>query len=145
MASAAAGSTPSDGQSLAHAVQVASVSSLMLPAGSFSVTCKNASMYGKKMHDLHMAGFCTKSDAVVRFRSSDGKVAVGDLLVGVGKYVSVSKAQELIFNWIDTKHHFLNDLESIEVDKELMQKKVGTFLNYFENLYGDPSRDLSTK
>jgi len=67
---------------------------------------------------------------------------VGDLLVGMGKYVSVSKAQELIFNWIDIKHHFLNDLESLEVDKELMQKKVGTFLNYLAYLYGDPSRDL---
>jgi len=142
MASTAAGSTPSDGQSLARTVQMAPGSSLMLPAGSFSVTCKNASMYGKKMRDLHMAGFWTQSDAVIRFRSRDGKVSVGDLLVGMGKYVSVSKAQELIFNWIDIKHHFLNDLESIEVDKELMQKKVGTFLNNLAYLYGDPSRDL---
>jgi len=54
-------------------------------------------------------------------------VAVADLLVGVGKYVSVSKAQELIFNWIDMKYHILNDLESIEVDKKLIEKKVYTF------------------
>jgi len=62
-----------------------------LPTGYFVVTCKNASMYGKRMRDVHIAGFSVQSDAVVRFRSSDGKVAVADLLVGVGKYASVSK------------------------------------------------------
>jgi len=112
---------------VARAVQAAPSSSLVLSPGCFTVTCKNASMYGKKMCDVHMAGLSIESDRVIRFRSSDGKVAVGDLLVGMGKYVSVSKAQELIFNWIDIKHHILNDLESLEVDKELMEKKVCTF------------------
>ena len=112
---------------VARAVQAAPSSSLVLPPGCFTFTCKNASMYGKKMRDVHIAGFSVQSNAVVRFHSSDGKVVVGDLLVGVGKYVSVSKAQELIFNWIDMKHHILNDLESLEVDKEFMEKRFAHF------------------
>jgi len=134
-----------EGQHLAPVVQAAPSSSLVLPPCCFVVTCKNSSMYGKKMRDVHMAGFSVQSDAVVRFRRRDGKVMVADILVAVGKYLSVSKAQELILNWIDIKHHILNELESLEVDKELMEKKVCTFLNYFEYLYGDPLRDLRTK
>ena len=84
------------------------------------------------MRDVHIAGFSMESDHVIRFRSSDGKVAVGDLLVGVGKYVSVSKAQQLIFNWMDMKNQVLDDLESIEVDKKLMEQKVCTFLIFFK-------------
>ena len=96
-------------------------------------------MYGKKMRDVHMVGFSMQSDRVVRFRNSDDKVTVADLLVGVGKYVSVSKVQELIFNWIDMKHYILNDLENIEVDKELMEKKVCTFSIYLNKSTGTKS------
>ena len=109
---------------VARAVQAAPSFLQGLSPGCFTVTCKNASMYGKKMRDVHIAGFSVQSDRVIRFRSRDGKVAVGDLLVGVGKCVSVSKAQELILKWINIKHDILNDLESLEVDKELMEKKV---------------------
>jgi len=43
-------------------------------------------MYEKKMRDVHMDGLSVQSDTVVRFRISDGKVAVGDLFVAIGRY-----------------------------------------------------------
>jgi len=92
-----------DGQIMAHLVQAAPSSSLVLPPCCFAVTCKNASMYGKKMRDVHMAGFSVESDKVIRFRSSDGKVAVGDLLVGVGRYSSVKLAQKAIYTMMEDK------------------------------------------
>jgi len=107
-----------DGQILAPSVQEAPSSSLVLSPGCFVVPSKNASMYGKKMRDVHIAGFSVESDAVIRFRSSDGKVAVADLLVGVGKYVSVSKSQETIFKYLQSKDDKIRDLD-IEVDEKL--------------------------
>ena len=129
----------------ACAVQVAPSSSLVLPAGCFSVTCKNASMYGRKMRDLHMAGFWMKSDAVVRFRSSDGKVAVADLLVGVGRYSCVKLAQKAIYTMMEDSDGKLSDLDSLEVDKELFDQKVCTILNYFEILYQGSRWNPGTK
>ena len=90
-----------------------------LSSGCFTVTCKNASMYGKKMRDVHMAGFSVQSDAIVRFRSSDGKVAVGDVLVGLGRYARFSEAQDIIFKMLLRKDNKINDLLSVEVDKNL--------------------------
>jgi len=96
----------------------------VLPPGYFAVTCKNASMYGKKIHDVHMPGFSVQSDFVVRFRSSDGKVAVGDLLVGVGKYEQFAHAKEAIYKLIENSEDKVSDLESLEVDKELVKRFV---------------------
>jgi hypothetical protein len=115
----AATTTPSDG-----AVQGTS-------PGCFAVTCKNFSMYGKRMRDVHIAGFSVQSDAVIRFRTRDGKVAVGDLLVVMGRYPSVKNAQEAIFNLIDKNDGKLSDLGSLEVDKEIFDQKVCTFSNYY--------------
>jgi hypothetical protein len=92
-------------------------------------------MYGKKMRDIHIVGFSVESDAVIRFRSSDGKVAVGDLLVGVDKYSCFKVAQRAICKMIEDKDCKVSDLDSLEVDKELFDQKVCTFLNYFEYLY----------
>ena len=122
-----------------------SSASLVLAAGCFSVTCKNASMYGRKMRDLHMAGFWMKSDAVVRFRSSDGKVAVADLLVGVGRYSCVKLAQKAIYTMMEDSDGKLSDLDSLEVDKELFDQKVCTILNYFEILYQGSRWNPGTK
>jgi len=118
---------------VARAVQAAPSSSLVLPPGCFTVTCKNASMYGKKMRDIHIAGFSVESDAVVRFRSSDGKVAVADLLVGVCRHGDVKNAQLAIYNLIEHSDDKISDLGSLEVDKELLCQKVGTSLNIFSN------------
>jgi len=116
----------------ACAVHEAPSSSLVLPAGCFVVPYHNASIYGKKMRDVHIAGFSVESDAVIRFRSSDGKVAVGDLLVGVGRYADFKHAQLAIYKLIDASDEKVLDLESLEVDKELFDQKVCTFLNNFK-------------
>jgi len=120
-----------EGQHLAPAVQAAPSSSLVLPDGCFVVTCKNSSMYGKKMRDVHIAGFSMKSDAIARFRRMDGKVVVADILVGVGRYACVKLAQKAIYKMMEESDGKLSDLDSIEVDKELFDQKVCTFLNYF--------------
>ena len=83
------------------------------------------------MRDVHIAGFSVESDAVIRFRTRDGKVAVGDLLVVMDRYPSVKNAQEAIFNLIDKNDGKLSDLGSLEVDKELFDQKVCAFSNYY--------------
>jgi hypothetical protein len=97
------------------------------------------------MRDVHIAGFAVDSDAVIRFRTRDGKVAVGDLLVVMGRYSSVKLAQKAIFTMMEDNNGKLSDLDTLEVDKELFDQKVCTFSNYFKYLYGDPKWDLSTK
>ena len=84
-------------------------SSLVLPPNCFTVTCKNASMYGKKMRDIHIAGFSVERDVVIRFRSSDGKEAVGDFLVGVGRYSCVKLAQKAIYTMMEDSDGKLSD------------------------------------
>ena len=137
------------GQHLAPAVQAAPSSSLVLPPGCFAVSCRNASMYGKKMRDVHMAGFRVQSDAVIRFRRIDGKVAVADLLVGVGKYVTVSKSQETIFKYLQSKDDRIRDLD-IEVDEKLSDEvgrsNLMMFLCWYKIIFNffvpDPIWDL---
>ena len=100
--------------------------------GCFEVTCKNASMYGKRMRDVHIAGFSVKSALLVRFRSSDCKVAVGVFLVEVDKYSCVKVAQRAICKMIEDNNGKVSDLDSLEVDKELFDQKVCTLLNYIK-------------
>ena len=102
-----------------------------LSSGCFTVTCKNASMYGKKLRDVHIAGFSVQSDAVVRFRSSDGKVAVADLLVGVGKYGRFSEAQRMMSTLIDINDNKINDLGSLELDMNLTDEVIFNFNLYW--------------
>jgi len=113
---------PGDGQILAPLVQAAPSSSLVLPAGCFMVPSKNASMYGKNMRNIHMAGFSVESDAVIRFRSSDGKVAVADVLVGVGKFNRLDNAVRSITYFIGNNDDIVKDLNSMEIDKTLSEK-----------------------
>ena len=105
-----------DGLPLAPAVQAAPSSSLVLPSDCFVVSSKNAYMYGKKMRDVDIAGFSVQIDEVVRFRSSDGKVAVADILVGVGKHDKFEDVQEAIYTLIGCYDVKIQDLESLEVD-----------------------------
>jgi len=111
--------TGGDDQILAHLVQAAPSSSLVLSPGCFVVPSKNASMYGKKMRDVHIAGFSVESDAVIRFRSSDGKVVVVDLLVAIGRYSRTDKAQDAMVKLIYRNDEMAKDLMSIQVDKSL--------------------------
>jgi hypothetical protein len=100
-----------------------------LPRLCFVVPSKNASMYGKKMRHIHMAGFSVESDSVIRFRSSDSKVAVADLLVGVGRYSRIDKGQDVMAKLIDRNDDMVKDLISIEVDKSLTDMVSTYFLN----------------
>jgi hypothetical protein len=61
---------------------------------------------------------------VIRFRSSDGKVAVGDLLVGVGRYSFVHIAQKAIYKMIEDNDDKVSDLDSLVVDHDLFDQKV---------------------
>ena len=92
--------------------------------GRLVVPCKNFSIYGKRMRDVHMAGFSMKSDLVVRFRSSDGKVAVADLLVGVGRYSYVHLAQKAIYKMMEDSDGKLSYLNSLEINMQLFDQKV---------------------
>ena len=124
-----------EAQDLAPLVLAAPSSSLVLPPGCFKVKCKNASMYGKKMRDVHIGGISMQSDKVIRFRSSDGKVAVGDVLVGVRMHSSVTNAQKAIYKMIEDSDGMLCDLDSYEVDKNLADE-VGHFILilFFEHI-----------
>jgi len=102
--------------------------SSVLPPGCFIVLSKNASMYGKMMKDIHMGGFSVENncldDRVIRFRKRDHKTAVADMLVAMGRYAKVKTAQEIIFKMIERKDNKIKDLESLEVDMDLLENKV---------------------
>ena len=108
----------------ACAVHEAPSSSLVLPAGCFVVPYHNASIYGKKMRDVHIAGFSVESDAVIRFRSSDGKVVITDLLVGVGMYANVKEAHDAMSLMFGNQDKMIARLESLEVDEKLLENEV---------------------
>ena len=76
------------------------------------------------MREMHLGGFSVESDAVIRFRKHDHKVAVGNMLVGVGRYGKVSTAQEIIVKMMERKDDKINGLESLEIDMDLLENKV---------------------
>jgi len=136
-----------EGQHLAPVVQAAPSSSLVLPPCCFVVTCKNSSMYGKKMRDVHMAGFSVQSNAVIRFRRSDGKVVVVDLLVAIGRYSRTDKGQDAMLKLIERNDEMVKDLLSIQVDKSLTDMVSTYFLIkiFKPNFVPDPGRGVRTK
>ena len=105
------------------------------------VACKNASLYGKKMHSLHIAGVVLYSDYVVRFRASDDKVAIADLLTAMGRYKTVWDSSHAVRNLINRRYktvwdatHAVNtlidqddiikDMKSIDIDYTVYDDKV---------------------
>ena len=113
-------SGPADGPILAPSVQA---------RGDGPILAPSVEMYGKKMRDVHMAGFFIKSDSVVRFRSSDDKVVVADLLMAIGRYSRTDNAQDAIVKLMDRNDEMVKDLDSIEVDKTLTDMVSTYFLN----------------
>lgn len=99
------------------------MSGLQMPyVGSYQepkiiVPCKNGSLYGKKMSSLHVAGVCMYSDYTIRFRASDNKVVVADLLVGVGRHDNVKTSTQYIKNMLGRNDTKIHDLKSMDVDK----------------------------
>lgn len=82
------------------------------------VTCKDNSMYGVAMCDLHLAGVRVKSDLIVRFRN-DGKVALGDLMAATGVSPTFGHGQTKIRLFDDRFDDTLDGLDSIEYDNDL--------------------------
>jgi len=81
--------------------------------GRTPVYSKDASLYGKKMRDVHMAGFSVGSDAIIRCCSRDHSVSVADMLVGIGRFASYKYANQILLQMIkrkDKKFHGLNTL-----------------------------------
>jgi len=121
-AAGASSSAPGDGPPVARAVLGAPSPSLALPAGRWDVTSSIAALYGMKMRDVDLGRFSVQSDAVVRFRSSDDKVAVTDILVGVGEHDTFEDAQEAMWTLIEHDDVKIRDLDSLEVVLDEKQK-----------------------
>jgi len=113
---------------VAGVVQETGSLSAVLPPGCFAVPCKNGRMYGKHVHDIHLGGFSVEmdcvNDRVIRFRKNDHKTAVADMLVAMGRYAKVKTAQEIILKMIERKDDKIKDLESLEIDMDLLENKV---------------------
>jgi len=107
-------------------------SSIMLPKDCFVVPSKNFSMYGKKMKHIHLGGFSVEmnsvGDRVIRFRKRDHKTAVADVTVAMGRYGKVGDAQEMILKMFQRKDDKVKDLESLEIDMDLLENKVCIFV-----------------
>ena len=85
--------------------------------GRTPVSSKDASLYGKKMRDVHMAGFSVGSDAIIRCCSLDHTVSVADMLVGVGRFASYKYANQALLKMIKRKDEKLKCLGSLVEDK----------------------------
>jgi len=113
----------------AHGVEAAPLSSMSLGPGGFVVECKNASMYGRHMREFLIVDFYIDSDFPIRLRSRDSKLVFTDLLLGVGKYENEDEAQNALSLMFEVKDKMIADLESLEVDKTLLENQVCLELN----------------
>jgi len=113
---------------VAGAVQATERTSPVLTPGCFAVPSKEGRLYGKRVSDVHLAGFSVETnsvdDRVIRFRKRDHKTVVGDMLVAMGRYAKVKTAQEIILKMIERKDDKIKDLESLEIDMDLLENKV---------------------
>ena len=95
----------------------------MLPKDCFVVPSKNASMYGKKVKNIHMGGFSVENnrldDRVIRFRKRDHKVLMPEMLAVLGKYDSYKNANRAVLKLISSKDDKVTDLTSLEIDTTL--------------------------
>jgi len=121
---------PVEGQDML-AVQKPHAALAVLPDNTFIVSSSNYSMYGKKMCDVHIARFSVNSNTVIRFRKSDHKVVVADMLVGVGRYDAYNIANRAIQKFIAKKDDKISDLTSVEEDRTLSAEQVNIFLYYY--------------
>jgi len=84
--------------------------------GRTLVSSQNASMYGKKLRDVHLAGFMMASDATIHFCSRNHTVRVADIMWGVGRYTSCSYANRALLQWIKNNDKTVDGLRSLVVD-----------------------------
>jgi hypothetical protein len=114
-AAGASSSATGDGPPVVPVVPEAPSSSLVLPAGRLEVTSSIAALYGMKMRDVDLGRFSVQSDEVVRFRSSDDKVVLTDILVCVCEDEFLEDAQEAMWTLIRHDDVKIRDLDSLEV------------------------------
>ena len=98
--------------------------------GRILVSSKNASMYGKKLRDVHLAGFMVESDATIHFCSRDHTVRVADLMVGLGKFASYKYANRTLLQWIKNNHKHVEELHSLVVDNTKCNMVCSFFFVY---------------
>ena len=79
------------------------------------------SMYGKMMRHIHIANYKVESDYIVRFRASDGKVVLADLMTAVGRYSSVGNAHKYLKKLLNRRDAVLDGLKSLEMDDMLLE------------------------
>jgi len=84
--------------------------------GRILVSSKNSSMYGKKLRDVHLAGFMVESNATIHFSSRDHTVRVADLMVGLGRYPTYRNANRALLQWIKNNDKPVDGLRSLVVD-----------------------------
>jgi len=87
-------------------------------------------MYGKMMRHITIIGVSLENDCVIRFRSRDSKVVVGDLLVGFGKYKISSNVNTLIVKMIEQRDDRITCLRSLEIDKTLVEGGQIILMNF---------------
>jgi len=104
----------------------------MQPENAFIVESKDKCMYGKYLREVHFTSFSMDSDAVIRFRASDDKVAVADMLVGFGMYARSSDAVAFLLKLIKKKDDKVTDLGSMEIDETMFayQGRHIIFMNF---------------
>jgi len=95
-------------------------------------------MYGKQLRGMQIGSFSIEidlvDDCVIRFRRSDDKVVVVDLLVGMHMYANVGGAGTLILKMIQHKDDKLAGLESLEIDKTLSENGHPIILMHFPDV-----------
>jgi len=107
----------------------------VLPDNAFIVSSRNDSMYGKRMRDVHIAGYLVQSETVIRFRKRDHKVMPADMMVGVGKYDTYTNANRAVQNFMRKNDDKVSDLTSMEVDKTLSIEQVNFFCTVIQSWY----------
>ena len=75
------------------------------------------------MKYIHMGGVSVENnrldDRVIRFRKSDNKVVMPEMLVVLGRYDSYKNANCAVLKLISSKDDKVTDLTSLEIDTTL--------------------------
>jgi len=109
-------------------------SSLVLPKDCLVVPSKNASMYGKKMKDIYMGEFSAENnrldDRVIRFRKSDNKVVMPDMLWVLGRYTSYKNANRAVLKLTTSNDDKVTGLTSLEIDTTLTDTVIHLYIHH---------------
>jgi len=109
-------------------------SSLVLPKDCFVVPSKNGSMYGKKMKDIDMEDLLVENnrldDRVIRFRKSDNKMVMPDMLWVLGRYTSYKIAHRAVLKLVTSNDDKVTGLTSLEIDTTLFDMVMHPYIHH---------------